>query len=268
MTGSSPSLFSTPSTLNKEVYMEQSQIEIRESAAPVFTNLENQMSAIQSLGEAITKSGFAGCEKVEQGVIVAFTCLAEKITPIEFSRTYDIIHGRPTKKASVMLAEFRTKYGGDFDWVDDGEDGKAATLTLTYKGSQKKPVSFTMEEAKQKGLASKPNWKMHLPEMLRARCITKALRMHVPEIAAGIYDEHELIDEGIQAPPAEGIHALKALNKRLGGLSPNERREGEKKILQRFKVKGMDDLTDEQITRVLENWDAFAEGLASEAPQA
>lgn len=250
--------------------MEQSQIEIREAAAPVFTNLENQMSAIKVLGEAITKSGFAGCDKIEQGVIVAFTCLAEKITPIEFARSYDIIHGRPTKKASVMLAEFRSKYGGDFEWVDDGESGKKATITLTYKGTQKKPVSFTIDEAKAKGLSTKPNWKMHLPEMLRARVITKALRMHIPEIAAGIYDPHELEDSSIsvQLPPAEGIHALKALNKRLGGLSPNEKREGEKKILQRFKVKSMDALTDEQITRVLENWDAFSEGLASEASQA
>jgi hypothetical protein len=247
--------------------MEQSQIEIRDSAAPVFTNLENQMSAIQALGEAITKSGFAGCEKVEQGVIVAFTCLAEKITPIEFSRTYDIIHGRPTKKASVMLAEFRSKYGGDFDWVDDGEDGKAATLTLIYKGSQKKPVSFTLEEAKQKGLSSKPNWKMHLPEMLRARCITKALRMHVPEIAAGIYDPHELDDAPqptVMVSPGE-INGIKVLGRRLESLDPNSRREAESKILKRFKVKSMTDLSDENISRVIENWDVFIEGLKIEA---
>jgi len=248
--------------------MEQSQIEIRESAAPVFTNLENQMSAIQSLGEAITKSGFAGCDKVEQGVIVAFTCLAEKITPIEFSRTYDIIHGRPTKKASVMLAEFRSKYGGDFEWVDDGETGKAATITLTYKGSQKKPVSFTMEEAKLKGLSAKPNWKMHLPEMLRARCITKALRMHVPEIAAGIYDPHELDDaqQPTTVVSSGEINGIKVLGKRLDSLDPNNRREAESKILKRFKVKSMTDLSDENISRVIENWDVFIEGLKIEAP--
>lgn len=248
--------------------MEQSQIEIKEAAAPVFTNLENQMSAIKVLGEAITKSGFAGCERVEQGVIVAFTCLAEKITPIEFARTYDIIHGKPTKKASVMLAEFRSKYGGDFEWVDDGEDGKKATLTLTYKGSQKKPVSFTLDEAKAKGLSAKPNWKMHLPEMLRARCITKALRMHVPEIAAGIYDPHELddaISPAIPVPALE-VNGVKALNKRLSSLDPNTTRAAEEKILKRFKVKSMTDLTDENVTRILENWDVFIEGLKIETP--
>ena len=87
--------------------------------APVYANLDTQMDAINALGTAIAKSGFAGCEKVEQGIIIAFTCLAEKITPIEFSRTYDIISGKPTKKAAVMLAEFRSQYGGEFEWVDD-----------------------------------------------------------------------------------------------------------------------------------------------------
>jgi hypothetical protein len=152
--------------------------------APVFGDLATQMDAINQLGEHIARSGFAGCEKVEQGVIIAFTCLAEKITPLEFTRTYDIIQGRPTKKAAVMLA-------------DDGEDGKKATLKLIHKGKEKSPVSFHYEEAQKKGLTSKTNWKIHLPEMLRARCITKALRMHVPEIAAGIYSPDEIGDDEI-----------------------------------------------------------------------
>ena len=115
--------------------------------APVFGDLATQMDAINQLGEHIARSGFAGCEKVEQGVIIAFTCLAEKITPLEFTRTYDIIQGRPTKKAAVMLAEFREKFQGDFDWIDDGEDGKKATLKLIHKGKEKSPVSFHYEEA-------------------------------------------------------------------------------------------------------------------------
>lgn len=171
--------------------------ELETRAAPVYGDLATQMEAINQLGECIAKSGFAGCEKVEQGVIIAFTCLAERITPLEFTRTYDIIQGRPTKKAAVMLAEFRERMGGDFDWIDDGEDGKKATLKLIHKGKEKKPVSFTFEEATKKGLTGKSNWKIHLPEMLRARAITKALRMHVPEIAAGIYSPDEVGDDEI-----------------------------------------------------------------------
>lgn len=240
------------------------------SDAPVFSNLENQMSAINQLGEAITKSGFAGCERIEQGIIVAFTCLAEKITPIEFARTYDIIQGKPTKKAAVMLAEFRSIYGGEFEWVDDGEDGKKATIALTYKGKEKKPVTFTIEEAKAKGLSGKSNWKQHLPEMLRARASTKALRMHVPEIAAGIYDPHELGGYDSETPVRDvrldvaaglGVLDLKA---NLEIISEELQKKAQDAIFGRFEVKAIEELTNAQVTKILNVWDTFIEGLSSD----
>jgi hypothetical protein len=240
------------------------ELQVRESSAPVFQNLENQMGAIEALGQAITKSGFAGCERVEQGVIVAFTCLAEKITPIEFARSYDIIQGRPTKKAAVMLAEFRTKYGGDFDWVEDGEDGKKATIKLTYKGKEKSPVSFSIEDAKAKGLSSKSNWRMHLPEMLRARAATKALRMHVPEIAAGIYDPNELEDlksEPKNIPQSEDRDSVGELKSKLSHISEELRDEATKRICKRFEVDNIDSLSLDDASLVLPQFDTFIESL-------
>jgi hypothetical protein len=179
---------------NLPVPVPQSIADVTTPPPTIFSNFGPQFAAIEKFGEAIAKSGFAGCTKVEQGVIVAFTCLAEKITPIEFSRTYDIIQGQPTKKAAVMLAEFRQNFGGEFKWINDGEDGKLATIQLKHGERVLAPVSFSIEEAKAQGLLGKDNWKRHLPAMLRARVSTKALRMYVPEIAAGIYDPHELED--------------------------------------------------------------------------
>lgn len=255
------------------------EVQLRESSAPVFQNLENQMGAIEALGTAITKSGFAGCDRVEQGIIVAFTCLAEKITPIEFARSYDIIQGRPTKKAAVMLAEFRSKYGGDFDWTEDGEDGKRATIKLTYKGKEKTPVSFSFDDAKAKGLAGKANWKMHLPEMLRARAATKALRMHVPEIAAGLYDPSELDDvepthdklyddykkrqtKGLNAD--EEIDSVSSLKYNLSTISEDLQKEATSRICKRFSVKSIDDLSLDDAHLVLPQFDTFIESLSSE----
>ena len=231
--------------------------------APVFMNLETQMDAIQQLGLAISKSGFAGCDRVEQGVIIAFTCLAEKITPIEFSRTYDIIHGQPTKKASVMLAEFRSQYGGDFEWVADGEDGKKATIQLTYKGKEKNPVSFSIEEAKNKGLAGKQNYKMHLPEMLRARAITKALRMYVPEIAAGIYDPYEIdatstVERLMNKPvPEPDTNYLKSLKDLLDERPKEIQKKSLAIIKKKFKVAEIDSLNEAQAKKVVDGWEAF-----------
>jgi hypothetical protein len=239
------------------------------NSAPVFQNLDKQMSSITQLGDALYKSGFAGCQKVEQGVIIAFTCLAEKITPIEFARSYDIIQGQPTKKAAVMLAELRSKHQGDFEWTADGEDGKKATIVITYKGKKKSPVSFTIEEAKSKGLASKPNWKMHLPEMLRARASTKALRMHVPEIAAGIYDPNEIEDSidisvSPEMPIVQDDFTPQDLKTALDSISPELSDKATELILTRFKVKSLNKLTSAQSTRVMAKFDSFIEGISSD----
>ena len=93
-----------------------------------------------------------------------------------------------------MLAAWRQKDNGDYTWVKDGEDGKVATLEVTHKWKKRNPVSFTIDEAEKLGLLNKDNWRKQPAAMLRARCTTKCLRMHVPEIAAGIYDPHELND--------------------------------------------------------------------------
>lgn len=237
-----------------------------ESNGDLFANLAPQMEAIEKFGEHIAKSGMCGCDKVEQGTIIAFTCLAEKITPMQFSRTYDLILGKPTKKAATMLAELRQR-GGDFEWVDTGDDGKKATLKIFYNGRELAPVTFKVEDAKH--LLDKDNWKQNLGEMLRARVTTKALRMHVPEIAAGIYDPLEVPDLAFmnEAPPtltpAEG-EQKEELKRRLSLLEDEVREVVEAKTLKRFKVAEIDSMNDGQCLTVLDAWDAFIDQVRSE----
>ena len=106
---------------------------------------------------------------------------------------------------------------------------------------------------------------MHLPEMLRARCITKALRMHVPEIAAGIYDPYE-IDANVtvqklmstEAPPPndENLSNLRSL---LAGLSSDTRGRAVDLIMQKCKVSEIDSLNEKQAGKLVNNWDSFME---------
>jgi hypothetical protein len=234
-----------------------------ESNEDLFTNLAAQMEAIEKFGMHIAKSGMCGCDKVEQGTIIAFTCIAERITPMQFSRTYDLIQGKPTKKAASMLAELRQR-GGDFEWVDTGDDGKKATLKIWYNGRELTPVTYKIEDATH--LLKGDNWKNNPGEMLRARATTKALRMHVPEIAAGVYDPLEIPDLSFMntpaAPiPAEGEHKDRLMGN-LDELDPGLRKRAQDKITKRFKVAEIESLNDGQCLTVLDAWQVFIEQLA------
>jgi len=224
---------------------------IQTERGAVFNDLNAQMTAIEAFGNIIARSGFNNCTKVEQGVIIAFTCMAEKITPLDFAQKYDLIHGRPTKKAAVMLAEFRQMYGGDFEWTQDGEDGKTATIVLTYRGKKKKPVSFTIAEAKNLGLTGKDNWQKQPSAMLRARCATKALRMHVPEIAAGIYDPDEIPHE--EAKTIDEKSYMEQFQELLKGRSELE----QEKIQVFIKEKWPKGMVMSTIKKCVENFDTF-----------
>lgn len=173
---------------------------IPQNTIALYDNPASQMAAIEQLGGFIASSGLCGCEKKEQGILIAFTCLAERITPIQFARKYDIVSGKLSQKSASMLAEFRTKYGGDYEWLEMGDDGKSAKLKLIYK-RRETDILYTIEDAQRAGLVNgkNPNWKTRPGEMLRSRVITKGLRMVCPEIAAGVYSPDEIAD--IDATP-------------------------------------------------------------------
>lgn len=171
-------------------------------ALAVYDDLAGQFATIQALGAAIAKSGLIDCKTTEQGTLIAFTCIAERITPLQFMRKYDIIFGRLSQKAASMLADFRSKYGGEFKWIATGDDGKTATLELNYQGTTT-TVSYSIEDANRAKLTtSNDNWTKRPGEMLRARATTRGLRMACPEIAAGIYSPEEL--EDIRATRSQG----------------------------------------------------------------
>lgn len=109
--------------------------------------------------------------------------------PMEAMRSLDIVEGKPTMKAEVMLA--RALRAGIFvEW--ERSDDKTATIRLE-RGRAKHKHSFTIEEAARAGLAGKGNWSKYPAAMLRARCVSAALRAFAPDVlGAGVYTPEEL----------------------------------------------------------------------------
>ncbi|HYG22751.1 MAG TPA: hypothetical protein VEH04_08220 [Verrucomicrobiae bacterium] len=168
----------------------------------LYSKINNPVEAIERIGQFLAKSGMFGCEKVEQGQVLAMECLATGKPPSVIARTYHILDNKLSKKALAALAEFR-QMGGKHKWVKDGTDGKEAVLELALEGNTI-TSKFTIEEAKAQGLIRpKSNWEKTPANMLRARAISNGVAMLAPEIYAG-----DSSDEDIQ-PAASSEPLLK-----------------------------------------------------------
>lgn len=115
--------------------------------------------------------------------------------PMEAMRSIHIVEGKPTMSADLMLAR-AIRAGVRIEWEQC--DGEAAILRLERSG-MKHRHSFTIGEARAAGLATKDVWKKYAPAMLRARCVSAALRAFAPDVlGAGVYTPEEV--EHIEEP--------------------------------------------------------------------
>lgn len=172
------------------------------NAVAIYQRMPDPMAAIKEMGTMFAASGMFGCTKVEQGQVLALACLIEGKSPFELMRTFHIISGTLSMRSSAVLAQFQQR-GGRCTWLSALNDEKQAMATFTYNGEALEKATYTIEDAKREGLlgGSNPNWKTRPPDMLRARLITKAIRMLAPGIVVGLIDETDI-------PPAAPATAL------------------------------------------------------------
>ena len=190
----------------------------------VYEKMNDPIHSIQILGEAIAKSGMFGCEKVEQGTILALQCIAEKKAPLEMAKNYHLIGGKLSMRSDAMLAEYR-KRGGKVKWTSF--DDKKAAGTWTYDGNEI-DLSYTIEEAKNLGLIKEKSvWTKDPAAMLRARLISKAIRMLAPEVVVGVYTPEETESFTVQKPiePEIVVDPLETLLKAYEPYTTNFFRE-------------------------------------------
>jgi len=176
-------------------------------ANEIYAKIDNPLQAITELGNLFHKSQIMGINTPGDGAVLALTCMCDGITPLEFAKTYHIINGRPSMRADMMAAKFRGA-GGKVTWINLGDDGKLAEATFDFEG-QSMPIRYTIEDAKNvvgdKLDKADSNWRKDRGAMLRARLITKAIRILAPELIAGVYTPEELEDSGVgqsQSQPA------------------------------------------------------------------
>lgn len=179
-------------------------------AIAIYQRMSDPLDAITKMGQMFAQSGMFGCSKVEQGQVLALACLVQGKDPFELMQNYHIINGSLSMKSVAVLANFM-KAGGQVKWYSDLNSVDKAEADFEIGDNKLDHAVYTIEDADREGLVAGPNkhnWKVRPADMLRARLITKAVRMIAPGIIMGMQEE---TDAGVpQATPLPERPPIKA----------------------------------------------------------
>jgi len=163
------------------------------SVMELYSGIESKWGVIQEIGGALALSGMFGCTKKEQGMVLMLAAMAENASILDIKRKYHIINGELSMRTDYMLASFLDA-GGTVKWANIGDDGVEARATFAIDG-QTIEMCYSMDDARRAGLV-KPGsgWTKTPGAMMRARLVSKALRILRPQIVAGVYTPEEVAD--------------------------------------------------------------------------
>ena len=153
-----------------------------------------EKSSILELGRMLAQSQMFGVKTEAQGGVIALACYTENMSLINFKQKYHFIEQGNTlsMRTDYILSEFY-KRDGKVKFNENTDE--AVDMVFTNKQfPDGYPVRHTLKEFIGKKVATsnktgklKDNWAKHPANMLRARCVSDAIRVVDPEIIAGFY---------------------------------------------------------------------------------
>lgn len=168
-----------------------------------MSNAVVPVSDIQAMAVAVAKSGLFGMKSPEQAMALMLIAQAEGMHPAIAARDYHVIQGRPALKADAMLARFQAA-GGKVEWLR--YDDKEVTGKFSHAQGGTATITWTIEQARSAGLASKDVWRQYPRQMLRSRVISEGVKTIYPGVAVGVYTPEEVQDFDVK-PPVQTVHA-------------------------------------------------------------
>jgi hypothetical protein len=146
---------------------------------------------LSRMAEAMARSQLFGMKTPDQVVALMLVAQANNQHPAAAARDYDIIQGRPAKKAEAMLRDF-IDAGGSVKW--NALDNTVADATFSHPAGGTVRIDWTMARAAEAGLAGKDMYKKWPRQMLRARVISEGVRTIYPVATGGMYTPEETQD--------------------------------------------------------------------------
>ncbi len=154
---------------------------------------------IEKMGKAVSNSGLFGIKTEAQAVALMLIAQALGKHPALAAMEYNIIQGRPAKKADAMQVDFQAA-GGKIEWHELNDTKADATFTHP---SSVAPLRLTwdIDRAKKAGLYDKDGsmYKKYPRQMLRARLVADGVRAVYPAATGGMLSKEEAEDIGGEA---------------------------------------------------------------------
>ena len=148
-------------------------------------------SEMERLAEAVARSGLFGMKTKEQALSLMAISYAEGRHPALAARDYDIIQGRPAKKAEAMMRDFMAA-GGKVEWHQ--LDDSIADATFSHPVGGVVRITWDKPRAKQAGLEGKDMYRKFPRQMLRSRVVSEGVRTVCPAATSGMYVPEEVAD--------------------------------------------------------------------------
>lgn len=162
------------------------------------------VDAIQTMANAVAKSGLFGIKTPDQAMALMLIAQAEGLHPAIAARDYHVIQGRPALKADAMLARFQAA-GGKVEWIKYTDEVVAAKISHPQGGTVE--VAWTITMADRAGLTKNQTWRQYPRQMLRARVISEGIRTVFPGVAVGVYTPEEVSDFEPQVTTMKTVEA-------------------------------------------------------------
>lgn len=155
----------------------------------------------ERMAHSLVKSRMFGLESVDQAMALMSIAQAEGKHPAIIARDFNIIQGRPAKKAEAMMRDFCAA-GGAVKW--HALDDTIADATFSHPQGGTVRIVWDMERAKQAGLLGRGDMYRKYPRaMLRSRCVSEGVRTVAPFATSGVYTPEEVGDM-VDETPADG----------------------------------------------------------------
>jgi hypothetical protein len=164
----------------------------------------SSLADIEKLADAVAKSGMFGIRTRDQALVLMAISQAEGRHPALAARDYDIIQGRPAKKAEAMLRDFLDS-GGKVEWHALTDAVADATFSHPTGGTVR--IVWDTARAITAGLGAKDMHKKYPRQMLRSRCVSEGVRTVCPMATSGMYVPEETRDMEMPLAQPENINA-------------------------------------------------------------